>query len=68
MTVYFGWPAMEYASVDLPDPLGPMIAWVSPEDTERSTPCRISLSSTETFRPRISRVLMRIAPTHQRCD
>src|SRR3954465_3074486 len=57
--VYLGWPAIEYARVDLPDPLGPMIAWVSPERTVRSTPRRISLASspspTLTCRSRISR-------------
>ena len=31
VTVYFGCPAIEYASVDLPEPFGPMIACVSPE-------------------------------------
>src|SRR5919202_6149585 len=60
--VYFGCPAMEYARVDLPDPLGPMIAWVSPARTVRSTPRRISLSpcsdATVTCRSRISRVAM----------
>ena len=40
--VYFGWPAMAYARVDLPDPFGPMIAWVSPAATVRLTPRRIS--------------------------
>src|SRR3954462_10639348 len=57
--VYLGWTAMEYARVDLPDPFGPMIAWVSPERTVRSTPRRISLvsspSPTGTCRSRISR-------------
>src|SRR6478752_3503864 len=63
VTVYFGWPAIEYASVDLPEPFGPMIAWVSPLLMVRSTPLRISLrspsASTVTWRLRISRVLMR---------
>src|SRR4028119_2275579 len=36
VTLYFGWPAMAYASVDLPEPLGPMIAWGSPARTRRS--------------------------------
>ena len=45
VTVYFGWPAIEYARVDLPEPLGPMIAWVSPCRTVRSTPRRISSRS-----------------------
>src|SRR3954449_4791777 len=43
------------ASVDLPEPLGPMSAWISPLLTERSTPRRISRSSTRTCRLRISR-------------
>ena len=59
---YFGWPAIEYARVDLPEPFGPMIACTSPELTVRSTPRRISLApasvSTETCRSRISRVDM----------
>ena len=49
---YFGCPAIEYAKVDLPEPLGPMIAWISPLLTVRSTPLRISFGpasvSTET--------------------
>ena len=28
---YLGWPAIEYARVDLPEPFGPMMAWVSPD-------------------------------------
>ncbi len=61
---YFGWPAIEYASVDLPEPFGPMMAWVSPARTVRSTPARIGFSSpsgslTDTCRSRISRTLMR---------
>src|SRR5204863_107658 len=34
---------IEFASVDLPEPLGPMSAWTSPRETRRSTPLRISL-------------------------
>lgn len=30
VTVYFGWPATAYDSVDFPDPFGPISAWVSP--------------------------------------
>ncbi len=44
VTVYFGWPAIAYDSVDLPDPLGPISAWVSPDFTVRSTPLRIGMS------------------------
>src|SRR3954453_15659111 len=43
------------ASVDLPEPLGPISAWLSPLLTSRSTPLRISRSSTRTCRLRISR-------------
>jgi len=35
-------PAMVFSSVDLPAPLGPMIATISPVSTRRSTPRRIS--------------------------
>ncbi len=35
MIGYAGWPAMAYASVDLPEPFGPMIACTSPEETVR---------------------------------
>jgi len=41
---YFGCPAIEYANVDFPEPFGPIIAWVSPDLTTRSTPLRICLS------------------------
>ena len=47
-----------YASVVLPEPLGPMIAWTSPFPTVRSIPLRISLSGAAvgaTCRSRISR-------------
>ena len=61
-TMYFGWPASVYARVDLPEPLGPMMAWVSPELTVRFTPLRIglmpSLVSTCAYRSLISRVDM----------
>src|SRR4029453_12239076 len=39
------------ASVDLPDPLGPITAWTSPERTVRSMPRRISLPATPARRP-----------------
>src|SRR3954447_11507454 len=44
-----------FASVDLPEPLGPMSAWNSPERTCRSTPLRICLSPAWTWRFLISR-------------
>src|SRR5680860_1445458 len=53
---------MEYASVDLPEPFGPMIAWVSPALMVRSTPFRISFGpssvSTLTCRSLISKLAM----------
>src|SRR3954453_23912323 len=52
---YSGWPMMVEASVDLPEPLGPIRACSSPLSTLRSTPLRISRSSTRTWRLRISR-------------
>src|SRR3982751_1029682 len=42
------------ARVDLPEPLGPISAWISPERTVRSTPLRICLSPALTWRLRIS--------------
>src|SRR3954451_12960320 len=38
------------ASVDLPEPFGPMSAWISPAPTVRSTPLRISFSPARTWR------------------
>src|SRR5437762_496835 len=55
VTSYSGWPMIVEASVDLPEPLGPMRACSSPLLTDRSTPRRISRSSTRTWRLRISR-------------
>src|SRR4051812_20957354 len=40
--------------VDLPDPLGPITAWTSPERMTRSIPLRISLPSTPARRPSIT--------------
>src|SRR5215213_5014790 len=53
-----GWPMIAFARVDLPDPFGPIIAWISPERTWRSTPLRICLSPAATCRLRISRSAM----------
>src|SRR3954470_19583831 len=47
-----------FASVDLPEPLGPISAWNSPSRTWRSTPLRICLSPAATWRFRISRSAM----------
>src|SRR3954454_11231638 len=64
VTVSFGCPAIEYARVDFPEPLGPMIACVSPSLMVRSTPLRISFGpssvSTETCRSLISSVAMSV--------
>src|SRR5918996_896126 len=54
---YPGRPMITPASVDLPDPFGPINAWTSPWRTVRFTPRRISRPSTETWRSRISRVV-----------
>ena len=45
-----GRPASTYASVDLPEPLGPMIACTSPAGTSSDTPFRIGLSATVAWR------------------
>src|SRR4249920_3277426 len=45
-----------FARVDLPEPFGPMSAWVSPCLTNRSMPFRISLPSTSACRSTISSV------------
>src|SRR4051812_42185398 len=42
------------ASVDLPEPFGPMRAWIWPSSIVRSTPLRISFSPARTWRLRIS--------------
>src|SRR5436305_4280897 len=43
-----------FASVDLPDPFGPIRAWMLPFSTSRLTPLRIFLPSAVTCRLRIS--------------
>src|SRR4051794_40993455 len=59
VTSRLGWPMMALASVDLPEPLGPMRAWISPLLAVRSTPLRMCLSAAWTWRLRISRSAMR---------
>src|SRR6476620_3045732 len=54
VTSRFGWPMIALASVDLPEPLGPIRAWTSPERTDRSSPLRICLSPAATWRFLIS--------------
>src|SRR3954454_13780234 len=46
------------ASVDLPEPLGPIRAWNSPERTCRGSPRRMDFSPALTCRLRISRSAM----------
>src|SRR3954465_3891262 len=41
---------LAFASVDLPEPLGPISAWNSPARTWRSTPLRICFSPALTWR------------------
>src|SRR3954465_5588484 len=48
-----GWAMITLASVDLPEPLGPISAWISFERTSRSRPLRISLSPAAAWRLRI---------------
>src|SRR4051812_8200569 len=48
-----GWPMIALASVDLPDPLGPISAWTSLLCNSRSRPLRICLSPAATWRLRI---------------
>src|SRR6185437_13242546 len=55
---YEGWPSSVLASVDLPEPFGPIRAWISPRLMSRSTPLRISRSSVRTCRSLISRSAM----------
>src|SRR6185436_4966936 len=54
VTSYSALPASTCASVDLPDPFGPMIACTSPLFTTRSRPLRIFLPSISTCRFLIS--------------
>src|SRR2546427_12015252 len=48
--MYAGFPASTWASVLLPEPLGPMMACTSPACTVRSMPRRMGLPSTVTCR------------------
>src|SRR6267143_4779373 len=54
VTVYAGWPAKTWASVLLPEPLGPMMACTSPAWTRSVTPRRISFPSAAAWRSVIS--------------
>ena len=57
-----------FASVDLPDPFGPIIAWTLPLSTARSRPLRISRSPAVTCRFLISSCAMclRLVPLRHR--
>src|SRR3954453_20677056 len=70
VTSKFRWPMIALASVDLPEPFGPMSAWNSPARTCRSTPLRIGLSPAETCRLRISRsaIGLRVGSGRRRGD
>src|SRR4051794_21236320 len=50
------------ASVDLPEPFGPIIAWTLPLSTVRSRPLRISRSAAVTRRFRISSCAINLRP------
>src|SRR5829696_2520616 len=54
VTSRLGWPMIAFASVDLPEPFGPISAWMLPLSTSRLTPLRICLPSAVTCRLRIS--------------
>src|SRR3712207_1475349 len=58
VTSRLGWPMTALASVDLPEPFGPIRAWNSPERTWRSTPLRICLSPAAAWRFSILRSAM----------
>src|SRR3954447_1740470 len=60
VTSRFGWPMIALASVDLPDPFGPISAWIWPSSMVRSRPLRISFSPARTWRLRISSSDMRL--------
>src|ERR1041385_3876843 len=47
---YLGWPMSVFANVLLPEPFGPMSAWISPFFTWSESPFKISLPSTLTWR------------------
>src|SRR5436190_5448832 len=55
-----GCPMIAFASVDLPEPFGPMRAWISPADTSRSRPLRMGFPSALTCRFLISRSAIRL--------
>src|SRR5581483_6304272 len=54
VTSRLGCPMIAFARVDLPEPFGPIRAWIDPFSTSRLTPLRICLPSAVTCRLRIS--------------
>src|SRR5262249_22237292 len=62
VTSYWSLPASTWASVDLPEPFGPMMAWTSPAFTVRSRPLSISRPSTVTLRSLISSIATSFFP------
>src|SRR5207342_2528217 len=60
-------PQMMLISVDLPQPLGPTMATVSPSATSKSMSCRtasVPLSVAKALETFATRILVRIAPPH----
>src|SRR5262245_8955808 len=55
VTSYRGCPISVFASVLLPEPFGPIRAWISPVRTVRLTPFRIGFPSTGTWRSLMTR-------------
>ena len=53
---YTGLPITTFARVDLPEPFGPIIAWTSPGLIFKSTPFKISTSSTSACKFLISNI------------
>src|SRR5438874_1475381 len=62
VTSRLGWPMIAFASVDLPDPFGPIIACTLPLSTVRSSPLRISRSPAVTYRFLISSCAICLRP------
>jgi hypothetical protein len=55
-TAYCGCPMSTWARVDLPEPFGPMIAWISPAGTVRESPRRMGFPETDVRRSLMTRV------------
>jgi hypothetical protein len=64
VTSYLGWPMSVFANVLLPEPFGPMSAWISPFFTWSESPFKISLPSTLTWRSfTIRSAVMSVVPS-----